>query len=88
MGNSLHDNKAMMISYHYAVQQPQPHPHHPALIIPGYVQIDEVENGVNVRSTNLPQLWREGVPLPAVPATLPTGRYTLAEIIAACTLST
>lgn len=72
--------EAPKVDYQYTVQRPQ---EHEGKTIPGYVQIDLVENGQNVRSTNLEDLKKEGVVLPPVPEDLPQGRYTLDEIKAA-----
>ena len=55
--------------------------------IPGYVQVDffEDQNGqlVNSRSANPRHLESEGYRIPTIPADLPTGQYTIAELKAA-----
>lgn len=48
--------------------------------IPGYLQVDEIRDGENTRSSNIEDLRKEGIELPDAPDHLPSGRYTLAEI--------
>jgi hypothetical protein len=74
---ALTEPAAPTTDYQYTVQRPQEHNGH---TIPGYIQIDEVHNGQNVRSTNLEALKAEGVDLPPVPDHLPQGQYTLEQI--------
>ncbi len=66
-------------NYQYTVQNPHTDPS-TGIVTPGYTQIDEIENGKNVRSTNLETLRKEGVDLPNVPQGLASGRYSLKEI--------
>lgn len=45
--------------------------------IPGYVQVDRIRAGVNVESGNADTFRSRGVPIPPIPADLPTGRYRI-----------
>ena len=50
--------------------------------VPGYVQVDFVENGVNTRSTNQLQLAMEGYHMPDF-SKLPRGQYTVEQAVQA-----
>ncbi len=47
---------------------------------PGYIQVDLLQNGRGVESTTVEELAARGTPIPAPPAWLPTGQYTLAQV--------
>lgn len=48
-------------------------------LVPGYVQIDSVENGTNAWSKSPERLRREGFDIREDLARLPQGRYSLAQ---------
>jgi hypothetical protein len=60
------------------VQEPQPHPS--GETVPGYTQIDIIEDGKNVRSTNIDALQKEGFAIPDLEG-LRQGQYKLGEAV-------
>lgn len=65
-------------TYQYTIQKPFDLGN--GRTVPGYTQIDEIIEGVNTRSSSLEELRAEGLDLPDVPDSLPTGQYTLEEV--------
>lgn len=65
------------VQYLYTIQRPQQSGEQ---IIPGYIQIDSVQDGKNVESTSLEKLSAQGINLPQPPESLPQGQYTLEQV--------
>jgi hypothetical protein len=63
-----------MINFLYTIQRPLVFQ---GRTIPGYMQIDILEDGDNTRSSNLVALRSEGINLPDLPDHFPTGQYLL-----------
>ncbi len=68
--------------YQYTVARSEPIPGTDQMS-PAWIQIDEIIGGENTRSGNLKSLREEGIDLPDVPDSLPTGQYTTEQVRAA-----